>query len=101
MFDQVGSAEQQHAFSRQAIASSPTGFLLVVLYALRRIGVHDVAHIRSVDAHAKGDGRHDDVDALAKEIRLDGAPIWSGEARMIGGAAHALAPQRVSQLVDL
>ena len=64
---EVGGRVEQQALGGEAVAAGAAGLLLVVLERLGRAGVHDEAHVRSIDAHAEGDGGDDDVGALVDE----------------------------------
>ena len=57
----------QHALGLEAVAPGAAGLLLVVLERLRGAGVHDEAHVGSIDPHPERDRRHDDVGVLVEE----------------------------------
>ena len=59
-FDDILQAVDHPGVGRLAIAPGATGFLVVGLHGLGHIQVRDEAHVRFVDAHAKGDGGDDD-----------------------------------------
>ena len=56
----IGPTVEQHTFTRQAVASRPTRFLVVTLDVLGQIMVDDESHVGLVDAHAEGNGGDDD-----------------------------------------
>ena len=53
-----------------AVASGTAGLLVVAFDALGDVVVDDETHIGLVDAHAEGDGGHDDVHVLHEEFVL-------------------------------
>jgi hypothetical protein len=66
---QLAPVEQQQRVRRKAVAPGAADLLIIALDRIGRIGVGDEAHVRLVDAHAEGDGRHHD-DALARKKRV-------------------------------
>ena len=80
----------QHALGRQAVAAGAARLLLVVLERSRRAGVHDEAHVRSIDAHAERDGGDDDVGALVEERLLVPAAHVVRQAGVIRQRAQPL-----------
>ena len=84
----------------QAIAAAPARFLVVGLQALGQIHVGHKAHIRFVDAHAKGDrGHHDHAAVAAKALQHGRAPLVI-KAGVIGQGVKAGAGQLLRQAVD-
>ena len=55
---------------RLSVAAGASRFLIVGLDRFRQVEVGDEAYVRLVDAHAEGDGRHDDDAVVAQEFRL-------------------------------
>src|SRR4051812_47025179 len=53
VLDRVARAEEQKAFTRQSVAAGAPGFLVEAFDVLRQIVMHDEAHVRFIDAHAK------------------------------------------------
>ena len=98
---EVGRRVDQHALRFEAVAPGAAGLLLVVLERLRRAGVNDEAHVRSVDAHAEGHGGDDDVGVLVEKRVLIPAALVVGEAGMVGPGANAGLGQPRRQRVDL
>ncbi len=66
----IGEVEEELAPGRLAITTGATGFLIVGLDTAGHIIVHHEAHIRSVDAHAKGIRGHSDVTLATDELVL-------------------------------
>ena len=64
---EVAARVDQHALGLEAVAAGAAGLLLIVLERLRRAGVHDEAHVGSIDPHPERDGRDDDVDVFVEE----------------------------------
>ena len=86
-------------FSRQAIAAGSPGFLVIGLDGPRQVHVRHEAHIRLVDAHAEGDGGHDDHAVLALEGSLHVAAFGSLQAGMVGTGMKALLLQEGRHLL--
>ena len=63
--------------------------------------MRDEAHVRLVDAHAEGDGGHDDDAVLALEPRLHLAAHRRVEAGVVGERRHAMAREELGGLLDL
>ena len=99
--EEVGGRVEQQALGVEAVAAGAAGFLLVVLERLRRAGVHDEAHVGSVDAHAEGDGGDDDVGALVDEGVLVARALVVGQAGVVGHRLVAGVGQRRRRLVDV
>ena len=98
---EVGGRVDQHALGLEAVAPRASGLLLVVLERSRRAGVHDEPHVRSVDAHAEGDGGDDDVDAFAEERVLVAAALRVRRApRDTAAPATPIAGQPRGQRID-
>ena len=55
---------------REAVAPGTSGFLIIGFHAFRQIDMGDKAHVRFVDAHAEGDGRHHHHSVLAQKSLL-------------------------------
>ena len=51
----------------QAVAPRAADLLIIALDAFRQIEMNDEAHVRFIDAHTKGDGRHDDLRIITNE----------------------------------
>ena len=83
----------------EAVTSGATRFLLVVLERLRRAGVHDEPHVRSIDAHAERHGGDDNVDVFVEELVLMTMPHLVVETGMVRDGAHAFAGEPAGQRV--
>ena len=69
--------------------------LVVGLHVPGCAPVHHTAHVRLVDAHAKGDGGHHHLHLVIQERLVGAAPLLLGEAGMIHSAVYAVAGQLV------
>ena len=76
-------------------------FLIVALQGLGHVVVNDEANVRLVDAHAEGNGCHNDVHVLHQELVLDFAALTAVHARVIGQRLHAIDAERVRNLLHL
>ena len=94
--DEVGAGVDQHALGRQPVAAGAARFLLVVLGGSRRAGVHDEAHVRSIDAHAERHRGDDDVGALLEKGFLVAAShgVWKAGVVRHGAMAFFDKPRR-------
>src|SRR5579863_449035 len=63
----IASAEKKRTIAGEAVAAGTPGLLVIALDILGQIVVHDVAHVRLVDAHAEGNRRTHDADLVADE----------------------------------
>ena len=73
VLDAVTVAVEQDTFAGEAVASGAATLLVVPFEALGEVVVDDQADVGFVDAHAEGDGCHDDVNVVADEPVLNGA----------------------------
>ena len=97
---EVSGRVDEDALGFESIAAGTARFLLIVLERLRRAGMHDEAHIRTIDAHAESDRGHDDVGVLVEEGILVAAALAVGEAGVIGLGANAGLDQPRCQRID-
>ena len=72
------------AISRKAVSAGPPGLLVIVLDAFGHGRMDHIANIGAVDPHAKGNGRHHDIDLFAGKLVLMGLADFIGEAGMVG-----------------
>ena len=87
-----------------AFATVTTGtprLLIIALQRLRNVIVNHKAHIGLVDAHAKGDGSHNDVDLLHEEVVLRLRASGRVEASMIGSRLDIVGTQHFGQVFNL
>src|SRR5690606_36630679 len=96
----IGPRVEQPAVGGQAVAARATDLLIPGLDVLRHVAMHDVAHVRLVDAHAERDRRDDDVDVIARERVLVARTLCVRQARVIRHGAHALRAQELARLLD-
>ena len=98
---QLAPVEQQQRVRREAVAPGAADLLIIALDGIGRIGVGDEAHVRLVDAHAEGDGRHHD-DALAREERvLMRRALLAALPRVIGQRVEAEAAKIAREHIHL
>ena len=86
---------------RQAIAPGAADLLVVALDAFGQIVMQDKAHIRLVDAHAKGNGGDDDLGIVADEGFLVAAALVILQPGVIGADRVAVALQIGGQFIHL
>ena len=92
---------KQATLGFEAIATGPAAFLLIVLQRLGQAGMNHVPHIRLVDPHSEGDGRHDCPAAVLNERFLVRLAVRVFHAGMVGQGGMAGGTQSRAQLVDL
>ena len=95
---QIGGGVERDALGGSAVAPGAADFLPVGLDGRRRIGVDDVAHVRLVDAHAEGDGRHHHGSVGLQELVQPGGAQVLVEAGVIGQCRHARAASFAASL---
>ena len=93
---EVIRAGEHLAMRRLAVTACATDFLLVVLEGLREVEMKNRADIRLVDAHAKGNRRHDHIAAALHEVILCRGTDIVCEARMVRLCADACALEAAS-----
>src|SRR5512147_1342275 len=79
-------AVKQETVRGQAVTPGTTDLLIIIFDALGQVEVNDEAYVGLVDAHAKGDGRNDDLRIVADEGILisfsfrifESCVIWAG-----------------------
>ena len=98
---------ERDAVALAAVATGTPRFLIVTFEALGNVVVDDEAHVGLVDAHAEGDGGHDDVNLFHQElvlVFLAGLAVQSGMVRQrldavdskgLGQFLHFLAAEAV------
>ena len=74
-FLNVPVAVECDAVAFTTVPSGATRLLVIALQGLRHVVVNDIPDVRLIDAHAKCDGRHDDVHVLHQELILDAAAL--------------------------
>jgi hypothetical protein len=73
--DGVGGGVEHHALRFESIAPGAPALLLVVLDRFRHAGVEHESDVGAIDAHSKGDGGHDQIALLRRELFLCSAPL--------------------------
>ena len=96
---QVMGREEGQADTFTAIAAGSSGLLIIPLQALGNVIMYDVAHIGLVDTHAKGNGSHDDIDALHEEVILCLGSVCRLHAGMIGTCCDVVGTEHLRQLL--
>jgi hypothetical protein len=71
-------------------------FLVVVLKGARELIMDHEAHIRAVNAHAEGIGRHNHGGRGTQEPVLNPLPLRSGQPRVIAFGMESRASQRIA-----
>ena len=86
----VAVGVEQHALAGQAVAPGAARLLIVAFERLGQVVVHDQPHVGLVDAHAEGDGCHDDERVVADELFLRLAAQRGVQPGVVGqcGQAH-------------
>src|SRR5579871_6212264 len=83
------------------IASGATNLLVIGVDRIADIAMKDEAHVRLVDTHAKGDGGHDDLDAILHKRYLDTIAIACRQTGVIKGAGYASLRQGCRDLLGM
>ncbi len=95
----VAFAVEQHPLAWLAIAPGATHFLIVTGKTARGVEVHNEANVGLVNAHAKGDGGHDNARLVRHKAILNRSAAL--HARVVGFGGHAHLAQRKSQRFSL
>ena len=82
-----------------SVASCAPRLLVIALQRLGHVVVHHKADVRLVNAHAKGDGRHNDVHVLHEELVLDLASLVAVHPGVVGQSLDAVHAQRFRDLL--
>ena len=83
------------------VAASTPRLLVVALQRLGHVVVDDKANVRLVDAHAKGNGRDNDIHILHQELVLDFASLSAVHAGVVGQRLHAIDTEGLGNLLHL
>ena len=94
-------AVEGDAPSFATITTCAACLLIVALQRLGHVVVNDKENVRLVDAHAEGDGRHNDVHVLHQELVLDFAALSAVHARVVGQSLHAVDAKGLGNLLHL
>ena len=87
-----------------AFAAVTAGAARLLVIAFERLGnviVDDIAHVGFVDAHAEGDRRHDDLDALHQKVVLIGGARRRVHTGMVGQRPDAVGHEQFGEFLDL
>ena len=98
---QVLIAVEGQADALPTVATGTAGLLVVALQRLGDVVVDDEAHVGLVDAHAEGDGGHDDVDVLHQELVLGLSTGVRVETGVVGQGLDLVGTQDLGQLLHL
>jgi hypothetical protein len=99
--DHIGHAIGHPDLRRQPVAPGAAGLLVIGLDRARQIEMRDIAHVRLVDAHAEGDGRHKAEIFLFQEGILIGIAHGAVHAGVIGQRPDTLRVQPLGGILDL
>src|SRR5688572_10213187 len=88
----------QDTFSFHSISACPSGFLVIVLYALGNVIMDNKPYIQLIDAHTESNRCHDHLDILVKEHILPLGAQFTVEARMISDRLNIVSHQHTRQL---
>ena len=99
--DAVAMMKEEHTLRRQPVAPGAARFLIVAFEVARQIVVNDGTHIGLVDAHAKGDRRHQYRHIVANEALLILTALLVGQTCVIGESANAVVLQQAGEFVDV
>ena len=86
---------------RSAIATGPSGFLIISLDRLRQAEVGDKPHVGLIDAHAKCNGRDDDQSFFRQEALLGAAANIGGQSGVIGDGRAPFPRQPCRRFLNL
>ena len=85
----------------QAIPPGAADLLVIAFDALGQVVMQHKAHVGLVDAHAKGDGGHDDLHIIADEQLLIVFALFIGQPGVIGAHRKPFALQQAGQVIHL
>ena len=89
MLPGIGVSVKQDALAHQSVAARPADLLVIAFQGFGISKMHHQPHVGFVDAHAKGDRRHDDVDFVFDKQFLDQAPFFGAQPGMVSpGPKH-------------
>ena len=100
-FDDILQAVNHPGRRGFAVTTGPAGFLVVGFQALGKVQVGNKPDIRFVDAHAKGDGRHNDYAIFAQKAFLVPGSFFGSQAGVVGQCQVAFAGQQLGSGVYL
>ena len=83
------------------VPSGATGFLIIAFYALGNIVMDNEADVRLVYTHAEGNGGHNHIHFLRKELVLIVGPGFGIQPGMIRKGADAIDTEELSQFFHL
>ena len=83
-FVQILGVVEGDAKSFAVVTAGASGLLVVAFETLGHVVVDHEAHVRFVDAHAEGDGGHDDLGFLHQEVILVLDACFGVEAGVVG-----------------
>ena len=98
---QVFVAVEGDAHPLAAVAPGAPRLLVVSFQALGDVVVDDEAHVGLVDAHAEGDGGHDDVDFLHQEVILRLCACGGVQSGVVALRLDVVGAQHLGQVFHL
>ena len=96
---QVLVAIESQTDALSAVASGTARLLIVALKRLGYVVVNDEAHIGLVDAHAKGNGSHNNINLLHEEVVLSLRARGAVKPGMISLSLDVVGTQHVGQVL--
>ncbi len=86
---------------RQAVATGPTGLLVIGFQGLGQVEVSNEPHVGLVDTHAEGNGRDHDQPFLVEETPLVVRPGFRRQPGVIRQGRKALLAEQRGNFIDL
>src|SRR5262249_57464423 len=98
---QVARADEEQPERGRSVSPRPADFLVIGFDRSRRAEMDRRADVRTVDAHAEGVGRNDDVEPALGELPLNHVARLSVEPGVVGPRAPAARSEAAALLVGL
>ena len=92
--------KQQNCLTRQAITTSPTGFLIIRFDIFGNLGVNDKPHVAFINTHAERIRCNHNWFAIKQKIFLISSTLRFTHARVIFGHRQLLMCQKGIQTVN-
>ena len=97
----VAITKEQQTIRPFAIAAGAADLLVIALHILRQINMQDKAHIRFIDAHAKGNRRHNHPHIVNHKGALIARARAMIQPSMIRQRLQAVGVDRRGQILDM
>ena len=98
---EVLACEEGDASTFTSITPGTTRFLIITFEALGYVVMDDETHVGFVDAHAKGNRCHDDIDTLHDEVVLCLGAHLALKTCMVGGGLDVVGLENLGQFLHL